>query len=100
MSCNDLNGFLTGSANASIEAISLNAEFSNTLNPKFNDLPANLSFTNYNLEGMLTSSIKASFNITFGAQTNTWSFHTYMLNGSLEEPVPLSLCANAFTALP
>ena len=40
------------------------------------------------------------FNITFGAQTNTWSFHTYMLNGSLEEPVPLSLCANAFQSQP
>ena len=100
MSCNDLNGSLTGSANASIEVVSLNAEFSNLQNQKFNDIPANLSLTNYNLEGMLTSSIKASFNITFGAQTNTWSFHTYMLNGSLEEPVPLSLCANVFQTQP
>jgi len=92
MSCNQLNGTLTGSANATFASASLEAEFYNNIGDKINTVPVSLTIsTPHQLQGTLTASLYASYNKFLGYYY-TQSYHMTLLQGSLNNPVPLQLC--------
>lgn len=94
MACNEVNASLTSSLNTHGDgAIPLAAAFNNSANQKFLNVPLNLGSNPIQLVASLTSSIEASFR---GELTNFYDteslVHTYLLNASLDNPVPLEVC--------
>jgi len=96
MSCDNLNGSLTGSVNAIFGVHSLSAEFQNNLNQKVQTVSLNLSTSSPILEGTLSGSLEARFTATVFASTPISTVNTYFLNGTISDPVPLLLCKSPF----
>tara|TARA_Y100001972_G_C7660549_1_gene333085 strand:+ start:1299 stop:1610 length:312 start_codon:yes stop_codon:yes gene_type:complete len=96
MACNNLSGDLTGSALGQLDLGSLQASFPNTaVNFKTNFFPLTFGLPlNIPLFATLTGSLVASHRSIEGL-FYTQSFHVYLLEGSLNDPVPLSMCAES-----
>jgi len=96
MACNNLSGDLTGSASGQLDLGSLQGSFPND-SGNFKVNTSNLEFglpLNIPLFATLSGSLAASYK-SVGGLFYTQSFHVYLLAGSLNDPVPLSMCAES-----
>lgn len=90
MSCNQLDGNLTGSIGASFNTASIFAFFNEGSSPRVNSIVLNQTPPTSSLQGILTSSLQSSYHSFLGTYYDTESmYHTYELQASLSSSLDM-----------